>query len=590
MKKNILISAVIFYTSICSIYAQISDLDNLRFIKGDTFVMNRNFITNVDDKIDSTYLYHSNLKRISVSNYFLSNQEVTNGEYWEFIHWVQDSVARKYLFEYSSPLEKTKWGSYVDYKTFNVDSTGRYFVLNWKTPLELSAYPNGMVLLPIRDPNYRNSDRYEQPFLLIDKLRYCYVTRNEENKEFISDLINIYPNTEDWKHAFPYGFDEYSNNYFRAIWYKNYPVVGISWIQANAYCHWKTKLFRQQYHSLSRKQKKYFSSDSYYRLPTEAEWEFATIGKNQYQSDHHGFDKKNDEYQSNFGRIVTNSNILLKSYQDDGHLISAPVGSFTPNCKRIYDLFGNVSEWTADTINENECKFVLPRSGALDAFIPFSRVYRRKDIKQPPITDSLLDEKRLEQLYITDPLTNETHLVTQGSEEHLKIFKIRMDYFAVNPEDSREEIKKKYLAFNSIDTAYYDSILRLNDDYFHYKKRHPTPSNYYCNYRGTLSNFDGGDSFRLYNIINQYKHDHAVFKRASDFNSLGYYKTNNRVVKGGSWADSPQYLITGSREVYNETESSCKVGFRVAMNAPSNLDFLSFREKKRLKNNEHEEE
>jgi hypothetical protein len=130
----------------------------------------------------------------------------------------------------------------------------------------------------------------------------------------------------------------------------------------------------------------------------------------------------------------------------------------------------------------------------------------------------------------------------------------------------------------------------LNDDYFHYKKRHPTPSNYYCNYRGTLSNFDGGDSFRLYNIINQYKHDHAVFKRASDFNSLGYYKTNNRVVKGGSWADSPQYLITGSREVYNETESSCKVGFRVAMNAPSNLDFLSFREKKRLKNNEHEEE
>jgi formylglycine-generating enzyme required for sulfatase activity len=74
-----------------------------------------------------------------------------------------------------------------------------------------------------------------------------------------------------------------------------------------------------------------------------------------------------------------------------------------------------------------------------------------------------------------------------------------------------------------------------------------------------------------------------VFKRASDFNSLGYYKTNNRVVKGGSWADSPQYLITGSREVYNETESSCKVGFRIAMNAPSNLDFLSFREKKRLK-------
>jgi hypothetical protein len=82
--------------------------------------------------------------------------------------------------------------------------------------------------------------------------------------------------------------------------------------------------------------------------------------------------------------------------------------------------------------------------------------------------------------------------------------------------------------------------------------------------------------------IRAFKHDITVIERATNYLSSNYI-TKNRVVKGGSWADQPHYLVSGSREIYNEAESSSKVGFRVAMDAPQTIDFLSMKDKKRLK-------
>jgi hypothetical protein len=87
---------------------------------------------------------------------------------------------------------------------------------------------------------------------------------------------------------------------------------------------------------------------------------------------------------------------------------------------------------------------------------------------------------------------------------------------------------------------------------------------------------------RVFYLINNLKHDYAVINRATNYQSREYI-TKNRIVKGGSWADQAHYLISGSREIYNEAESSCKVGFRVAMDAPENSDFLNHKDKKRIK-------
>jgi len=173
---------------------------------------------------------------------------------------------------------------------------------------------------------------------------------------------------------------------------------------------------------------------------------------------------------------------------------------------------------------------------------------------------------------------------------------LRKEFFAVSPRDDEEEIFRKYLAFNSIDSVFYDSIWVLNKrklfineeidslDDFIFKPIDRSYNNwhFYDNSNGTLSKFNDWDSIRMVSRIRTFIHDVVVVERASNYPSINYI-TKNRIVKGGSWADQPHYLVSGSREIYNEAESSCKVGFRIAMDAPKTIDFLPMKDKRRLK-------
>ncbi len=108
---------------------------------------------------------------------------------------------------------------------------------------------------------------------------------------------------------------------------EKFPVVHISWDDANAYCKWAGK-----------------------RLPTEAEWEFAARGG-----------LKNNIYA--WGNIHVDSgtakcNYWQGSFPDknamtDGFFGASPVKSFVPNGYGLYDMAGNVWEWTADLYNNN---------------------------------------------------------------------------------------------------------------------------------------------------------------------------------------------------------------------------------------------
>jgi len=108
------------------------------------------------------------------------------------------------------------------------------------------------------------------------------------------------------------------------------PVVMVSWDDAKAYAKW-----------LSQKSKAGF------RLPTEAEWEFAARAGSQLV---HYWKEKNDS-------ICASENVSdksAKSYHmksfncDDGHAATSPVGSFSANSWGIYDMLGNVREWCED--------------------------------------------------------------------------------------------------------------------------------------------------------------------------------------------------------------------------------------------------
>lgn len=130
------------------------------------------------------------------------------------------------------------------------------------------------------------------------------------------------------------------------------PVVRISWEQAARYCNWLsgkdnlTPFYREE----NGKIKGFAPSANGYRLPTEAEWAWAARatsgGEKRFSwgQQYPPANRSGNFADTSAGRLVTEP---IKGYTD-GFAVSAPVGSFRPNHRQLYDLEGNVSEWVND--------------------------------------------------------------------------------------------------------------------------------------------------------------------------------------------------------------------------------------------------
>jgi len=185
---------------------------------------------------------------------------------------------------------------------------------------------------------------------------------NAEYWEFYSAMVDefgyekamesYYPDTLAWIKQVGYSYNEpMTRNYHLHPNYDNYPVVGISWIQAQAYCRWKT----QQFKSLVGEQGE--SLGLTFRLPTQYEWEHAALGPlasresggmTRYPWDGYEY-KKNGKYLANFGSIFDINRVKIKGSTDDGGLFTTVVGKYPSNLNGLYDMAGNVAEWVSDT-------------------------------------------------------------------------------------------------------------------------------------------------------------------------------------------------------------------------------------------------
>lgn len=116
------------------------------------------------------------------------------------------------------------------------------------------------------------------------------------------------------------------------------PVVCVSWNDANAYVNWKG-----------------LKSGLRYRLPTEAEWEYAARSGGKKHKYSWGNSAPSGNIADESAKSTFPKLIILRGY-DDGYVYTSPVGSFKPNEVGLYDMTGNVWEWVQDLYGEGYYK------------------------------------------------------------------------------------------------------------------------------------------------------------------------------------------------------------------------------------------
>lgn len=334
------------------------DLKGMVFINQGNYTMGAG-VQNVTYGEDQT----QSARKMQIASFFMDETEITNNEYRQFVYAVRDSVARRILGEAGIDgflIEEDQYGEPLDPP-----------ILNYKTKIDYNdqeireALMNGgFYLIDINhrrviDPSKMNYEYYFIDYADVSKKENGVSGKSEykgtsfgvrpkglnnRSSQIQREYINIYPDTLCWVHDYTYSMNEdYTRSYFSSPAYDNYPVVGVSWRQAKAFCVWRSNMLNNYLESID------YSTLNDFRLPTEAEWEFAARGGIAAQSYPWG-----GPYVRNpNGCFLANYEPLRGAFDDDGGVKTLMVGHYAPNDYGLYDMAGNVSEWCLDAYNES---------------------------------------------------------------------------------------------------------------------------------------------------------------------------------------------------------------------------------------------
>jgi gliding motility-associated lipoprotein GldJ len=418
-------------------------------------------------------------------------------------------------------------------------------------------------------------------------------------EQYKNVYYGVVPDTLVWRNRL--GFNEnMTNNYLRHPAYANYPVVGVNWVQASEYCKWRTNrvnenvLEREGYLKRDAKildvsAERVFDTDTYinsptdafggdssvvlqgkrgrptpngknlyatrssglilpeFRLPTEAEWEYAAVAAvasreyNLYQGQkkypwqgaytRSGSRKSRGDQMANF-KMGRGDYGGIAGWSDDGADITQVVMSYPPNDFGLYDMAGNVNEWTAD-------------------------VYR-----------PMVDEEASDFNYHRGNVYTKNKIGADGKFEFVTSENIKYDTLATGKIIARNQPGQ--IAQVPVDEN--ETYLRQNfdrSDNRNYRDGDKQSSKYY-RVKSEDGDNDLKDNKRMYNSP-----IHQVGTDTLEGNMLRRYDRSEkrttlvdddvRIYKGGSWRDRAYWLDPASRRFLPEYIASDDLGFRCAM-------------------------
>jgi len=398
MKKIVFLSLLVVLTiSACRNNGPNGELvgvpDRKEFWEDDPFGMKLipmgSFTMGPNDE-DVAFALTAHSKTVSIDAFWMDQTEITNNEYRQFVFWVRDSIARRLLVKAEVEGFKAEINEEVTYDGYNHDDKKTCF-LNWEVEVPWTLDPESENYDEVRDalkPLFLEEHErfYRKKEVDTRKLIYEYywvdlkqaakkanrynfkadysggeykgeVIDSKGEKKVIKDRsafimsakIDVYPDTLVWMADYTYSYNEpYAKSYFWHPAFDNYPVVGVTWKQANAFAIWRTQIMRNY---LTKENKPIFND---YRLPTEAEWEYAARGGLALSVYPWG----GPYTRNNTGCFIANFKPIRGIYGDDGANETLQVAAYNnPNEWGLYDMAGNVAEWTSNAFDESAYSF-----------------------------------------------------------------------------------------------------------------------------------------------------------------------------------------------------------------------------------------
>ncbi len=304
---------------------------------------------------DVPYAHVTQHKTVSVAAFYIDETEITNNEYRQFVTWVRDSIARVILGENGVEgyelIEEDDYGNFIDPPRIDWDRPIRWDDSEVREVLEDEMYlPEHERFYSRREFDTRKLNfKYEDVDIQRASSKENKAQGKIDRSVFIEKPeLNIFPDTLVWTSDYTYSYnDPWSRNYFHHPSFDDYPVVGVSWKQAVAFSKWRTSILDK--YLMSRDEPLHDE----FRLPTETEWEYAARG---------GFDLSpypwGGPYTTNeVGCFLANFKPRRGNYVADGGIKTVKVASYNPNNFGLYDMSGNVAEWTSNAYDESAFNF-----------------------------------------------------------------------------------------------------------------------------------------------------------------------------------------------------------------------------------------